>query len=428
MDHDDEGETFVLSLSSSFQTQTFSSQGVEDYNTPSAPYIIQQEFAQPTMSVDFSQSQESKPSVSPPLTPKSVSPQLAQTSLSEPAFPSPERSESVIPPSPAYNPLLTPSFRHSPARLPSDQPWRYPSPSHPLHSRARELYLGAVVCGAASPSIKGTASFNASPASLLNTPAIIHMARGSAPDSEDTDHLDSSPIGVRSSPRSLFNFGMSPYAPSSAPLDFKTPSRVDDSPLGRFMRHKKHHRQKSSLSTYSELGNLFSEASSSGLGGDNGLMTSIRLESEDPFGLYPSWFKESKSTGMGSPGGESPVLRSSQSFDESMEAHKSNTMGLGIGLGEPFALPDESYPSADADMEVKGDINFDFNYPPSPEEREEAEVEGVLGAGPPGLPKFPMRRAQTSMAKPTARNSERQDELELSPPPVKRRRTVDTCG
>ena len=42
----------------------------------------------------------------------------------------------VIPLSP-YNPLITPSFRHSPPRLPSDQPWRFPSPSHLLHASLR---------------------------------------------------------------------------------------------------------------------------------------------------------------------------------------------------------------------------------------------------------------------------------------------------
>ena len=415
----------VLSPSSNFQSQTFSTQGIEHYNVPSAPYLIQQEFPQPIMSVDLSQSHQSEPSVSSPLTPRSHSPQLVQTSFSESTSPSPKRTGSIIPPSPAYNPLLTPSFRHSPARLPSDQPWRYPSPSHPLHSRARELCLSMVVRGAASPSTKRTSSFNASPASLLNTPAIIHKASGSAPESEDTDHLDSSPIGVRPSPQPLFNFGTSPYAPSSAPLDFSKSSCVDDSPLDRFIRHKKHHRQKSNLSTYSELGgNWFSEASivSSGLGGSNSLMTPLRLESEDPFGIYP-WLKESKSVGMASPGGESPVLRSSQSFDERTEAHKSNVIGLGIGLMPPFMLPDDGYPSADANMGDKEDIDFHFDSIPSPEEREEAEVEDVLGAGSPGLP---MRHGQTFTAKPNAGNNQRQHQLEHSPPPLKRRRTVDT--
>ena len=68
------------------------------------------------------------------------------------------------------------------------------------------------------------------------------------------------------------------------------------------------------VSTYSELGGeWFSEASivsSSGLGGNNSLMTPIRLECEDPFGML-LWLKGPKSVGMASPGGESPVLRNS---------------------------------------------------------------------------------------------------------------------
>ncbi|KAF7320447.1 hypothetical protein MKEN_00829600 [Mycena kentingensis (nom. inval.)] len=53
---------------------------------------------------------------------------------------SPPPSVPVLPPPSPYDPLLTPSFRHSPPRLPSDQPWRYNSPSHPLH-RARNVSL-----------------------------------------------------------------------------------------------------------------------------------------------------------------------------------------------------------------------------------------------------------------------------------------------
>ena len=160
--------------------------------------------------------------------------------------------------------------------------------------------------------------------------------------------------------------------------------------------------------------------SSSGLGGINSLMTPIRLEREDPFEMYP-WLKESKSVGMASPGGESPVLRSSQSFDERMEAHKSNVIGLGIGLMSPVMFSDEVYPAADANMGDKEDINFGFDSTLSPEEREEAEVEGVLD----GVTGLPTKHGQTFTAKPNAGDTERQHQLELSPPPLKRRKTID---
>jgi hypothetical protein len=51
---------------------------------------------------------------------------------------------------PPYDPLATPSFRHSTPRYPSDQPWRFPSPSHPLHSTARDLSLASFIRGEAT--------------------------------------------------------------------------------------------------------------------------------------------------------------------------------------------------------------------------------------------------------------------------------------
>ena len=105
---------------------------IEDYNVPSTPYIIQQEFSQPAMCWLFTTS-----SVRAICIKKPHSPQLVQMFLCEPASPSPKWSELVITPLPAYNPLpfatclpiclighpavtlLTPSFRHSSARLPN---------------------------------------------------------------------------------------------------------------------------------------------------------------------------------------------------------------------------------------------------------------------------------------------------------------------
>ncbi|KAI0673453.1 hypothetical protein C8Q78DRAFT_967961 [Trametes maxima] len=58
-----------------------------------------------------------------------------------------------IPPESPYDPLRTPAFRHSPARLPSDQPWRA---SGAASSQAvRQLTLGMLVCGEASPTVRG---------------------------------------------------------------------------------------------------------------------------------------------------------------------------------------------------------------------------------------------------------------------------------
>ena len=59
-----------------------------------------------------------------------------------------------------------------------------------------------------------------------------------------------------------------------------------------------------------------------------------------------------------------------------MEAHKSNVIGLSIGLMPLFMFPNEVYPSADANM---GDKEITDFATLSPKEHEEAEVEGVLG-------------------------------------------------
>ena len=58
-----------------------------------------------------------------------------------------------------------------------------------------------------------------------------------------------------------------------------------------------------------------------------------------------------------------------------MEAHKSNMIGLSIGLMSLFMFPNEVYPSVDANMGDKEDTDFATL---SPKEHEEAEVEGVL--------------------------------------------------
>lgn len=408
----------------------------ETHTAPAAPSIEQNEFPVPIMSVDFSDAQMAQPSISPPLTPQSLSPKILRRSLSEPISPSPKQTRTIIPQSP-YNPLLTPSFRHSPPRLPSDQPWRFPSPSHPLHSRARELCLGMVVRGVASPSTKGVSALDSSPVSILNTPALIHKARGGATESEDTEQFGSSPNALRPSPRTLFGSGTSPFASSSNRFDLGKYPSIEESPLGR-LRRKNHNRQKSSLSTFSEIGHdWFSDvsvSSSSGLG-SHGLLTPIRLINDDPFGMY-SWVKEPRNVNgkeertsvLSSPGGESPVLRSSQLQEERVEGSQPNLIGLGIGLMAPFTFPDLKYQTDYEGMDNTEDVDFILNLPPSPsEERDEAEVEGALAAaGPPGLPKHALRRAHTFMS--GADDQEERNLFEVSAPPMKRRRTVDTRG
>ncbi|KAG9314448.1 hypothetical protein JVU11DRAFT_5245 [Chiua virens] len=126
----------------------------------------------------------------------SDNPDSDQTMVSPPTAPI------LLPVSP-YDPTLTPSFRHSPPRLPSDQPWRFPSPSHPLHSRARELCLGMLVRGGISPAVKASTSNSSSPS--VGTPSIIRTPSSAVGRSKPfNDAFGSSPVIFRASPRQLF--------------------------------------------------------------------------------------------------------------------------------------------------------------------------------------------------------------------------------
>ncbi|KAF8216119.1 hypothetical protein K438DRAFT_626822 [Mycena galopus ATCC 62051] len=98
-----------------------------------------------------------------PLTPNGDSD--SQFDFAVPA--SPTSATRVIPPASPYDPLLTPSFRHSPPRLPSDQPWRFPSPSHPMH-RSRELSL--TMLGGASPATSSPIVLPKRRAQVASTP------------------------------------------------------------------------------------------------------------------------------------------------------------------------------------------------------------------------------------------------------------------
>lgn len=395
----------------------------------------------PTISVDFSQAQLTMPSITPPLTPCAPSPKADP--CSEPPSPSPKHPEAVIQASP-YNPLLTPSFRHSPPRLPSDQPWRFPSPSHPLHSRSPELYLGTIVRGGTSPSAKDVSILNSSPVSLLNTPAIRHRDKHKAADSDCMDRLDSSPIAIRPSPHSLFGVSTSPFPPSSDRVDIGGyHSHAEESPPGRLMRRKSHGKQRSGLSTFSEVNNDWfpdgSIPSSSDLVGSDaagGLLTPIRLANDDPFaGLYSSWVKEPQSVKgkeglvaeLSSPGGESPVLRSNQLRQVQMGASQPNLnlVGLGIGLMAPFTFGSEEFQTREDFSDDNDGGEFNLTCPPSPEdERDAAEVDKALAtSGPPGLESFPLRRAYTFMS-----GFDGGEMYEASAPPLKRRRTIDTSA
>ncbi|KAJ7103423.1 hypothetical protein B0H15DRAFT_874921 [Mycena belliarum] len=231
-----------------------------------------------------------------------------------PCPPSSPTSNRVIPPASPYDPLLTPSFRHSPPRLPSDQPWRFPSPSHPLH-KSREFSL--TMLGRDSP-IHATPLVRSSRARASTPPASSPCA--SSLGFETPDSL----AKIRPFPRSLFSSSViHSTPPSSAECHARTSSDVDwtsSKPLGL-------------------------------LGSDqNPFIATWGADGEEEAGSPPS----------SSPEGESPVVRSGA---------RPSAVGLGIGLLEPFILPDSCATTSDVDFdELMAD------------EDDEAEVVGVLAS------------------------------------------------
>lgn len=268
---------------------------------------------------------------SPPLTPNGSDP--TYTLVGEPAtelnVPSPA-SKSLIPESP-YNPLQTPSFRHSPPRLPS--PWRFPSPSHPLHSTTRDLSLTIVAQPDPSPSIKDIQSIGSSPSMLLTL--------ASSPFSQERSIRSS---GAFETPaRSKLSFAKSinrPYlmlGQSSSPLHAMKGYRgrshtFGGSPLRKIIpsassqQHKRH--SSATSETWFSEGNLTSLSS-----------TPLRLPhiSTDPFSIYDSWppmVEDGRVSPVRfpkvGPEPDSPVLRNGS---------QAIPVGLGIGLLEPFSSP-----------------------------------------------------------------------------------------
>lgn len=310
---------------------------------------------------------------------------------------SPPSAPITLPMSP-YDPTLTPSFRHSPPRLPSDQPWRFPSPSHPLHSRARELCLGMLVRGGISPIVKPSTSDSSSPS--LGTPSIIHTPSSAAGRSKPfNDAFGSSPVIFRASPCQLFD-GQSPF-PTSHALDLR--KRINDSPLSGGFRRRTHYRKPSTMNSSFDLhADWLSDASLSSTS-TRETKSSIRSLNEDPFGgLYkplsgPRTREDSTDQRTPSPcrsssEAESPVIRNARHSDIGAPELEAGLVGLGIGLMAPFRL---STCRTQSNYGAEG----------SPVENDEEEVERVLTDGSPGSP------------------TEILSSRHLHSPPLKRRRT-----
>ncbi|KAF8974021.1 hypothetical protein BDZ97DRAFT_1935883 [Flammula alnicola] len=284
---------------------------------------------------------------SPPLTPhaeiSSDPPYALGRNSDELIGTSPTIPRPMIPESP-YNPLQTPSFRHSPPPLPSDQPWRYPSPSHPLHSNTRDLSLTIVALPLTSPIAKGVQSLEASPMTMLAT--------HSSPLSNSTP-IRSSFNNFETPARSkiLFSKPMNRpyfrkghiYSPLSSVKQYRNTQPLEASPLGKpSATPRRHNRQPSELSEA-----WFSEdplpSSSS---------TPLTSSNNDPFSIYDSWVDNNRISPVYLPKApqepESPVLRSGSL----------PTVGLGLGLLEPFRFPADDPLNAGADIDLKEMLSF----------------------------------------------------------------------
>lgn len=243
--------------------------------------------------------------MTPPLTPHSSSD--AGNFSTEKIPPTPPISVPLVPPSP-YDPLLTPSFRHSPPPLPSDQPWRFPSPSHPLHSQTRELSLSMLVRNAASPLVKGSPILGSSPLiySSSSTSSTSRFIRPETPLSSMRPALSSSNHARFSKSR----IGSSPLA--NRPEFTRLRHRIEGSPLSRDLDRSKKR--------------LTSELADDWFSGSSLLSGQLN----DPFhSIFSSGGAERPSPVKRALEAESPVLRIRNSAE---------TKGLGIGLLEPFDL------------------------------------------------------------------------------------------
>ncbi|KAG6849871.1 hypothetical protein H0H93_004220 [Arthromyces matolae] len=295
----------------------------ESLRVPSAPKLSQDEFTKGSHPL----SRAHLPPPSPPLTPQSSDP-LNISSTSSPA-PIP-----TVPPSP-YDPLLTPSFRHSPPRLPSEQPWRFPSPSHPLHSRiSREISLSMLVHDLASPISRVP---DASPSILQSSP-MPSPRPFDFPNPKrafDLGTPESIEKLCRPSPRALFP------RPGVSIENPRVCFQVEESPLQRGPKISKRRKRLDPEEWISES----LRPSSSEL-----------LLPGDPFSIMCStWGSTSNATNQTSPapsktltvGAESPVLRN---------ATLPVGVGLGIGLLGAFALPDDdtTHATDDSDFDAMG--------------------------------------------------------------------------
>ncbi|KAI0068375.1 hypothetical protein BV25DRAFT_1818784 [Artomyces pyxidatus] len=392
----------------------------EEIPIPSAPRIPQEEFSvlEPSPELSrppLSQSSSRTSPTPPPDSPQSDSPEFVATPVLDEGPPTPARL--IIPASP-YDPLTTPSFRHSPPRLPSDQPWRFPSPSHPLHSMARELSLSMLVSGQATPPSAKTpaapSAIDVSPviiapqtgkASVFSTPSVVLFGKRKEVGSDTTFSAKGhSSNATKPTPRRLFLSGSLP-APVTDRLSYKRYRPVEESPLRRDNAFTPRASKSSSdFSLDTPIRPRIDRI-------DSGLLESAVTLGEDPFfNLYGSLAEFHKKVPeivtppLSSPGIESPVIRTRKYSDHGLSNSRSRMLSsgmIGLGLMEPFSLKQ--------DLEDDGEDN--------------GEIEEMLMSSPVARSRLSNTRstARLELASPDEDDSESMDD---HPPMRKRRRTI----
>ncbi|PPR00648.1 hypothetical protein CVT24_000871 [Panaeolus cyanescens] len=240
----------------------------------------------------------------------------------------------IVPMSP-YNPLQTPSFRHSPPKLPSDQPWRFPSPSHPLHSRTRELPLAMIAGPSASPLLKAGTLVGASPLPMHSSPLSFLSSNLVQSGDLETPARPRYPLSKLAHKSYLIRTQHASPLSKLKDTDTIASFSVSSSPLSSVA--SKHRRFPSDVSE-AWLTDVSLATPSDPLQSNN-----------DPFSIYDAW-PSITGTSIGSPArlprgvleNESPVLRNGSDT-------LSSAIRFGIGLLEPFMLPKE-LDGGDADL------------------------------------------------------------------------------
>ncbi|KAL0951057.1 hypothetical protein HGRIS_007796 [Hohenbuehelia grisea] len=358
-------------------------------SVPSAPRILQSEFPSSPDTSFFMRphplSQSILPPASPPLTPQ---PLHLVDDLDPPVHPmrlssSPPPMHPIIPASP-YNPLQTPSFKHSPPRLPSDQPWRFPSPSHPLHSKARELCLSMLAPDNGSPGIKRTPRGILSPISKLHkTPFRSPSLQSGRARMNMLETPESLVRLAQSSPSKLFSEKTLRLALHSALRPERMRHQVEESPLAKNSRNRLV--LPKSLGTPSR--NLLTPPSS------DALDAKAILSDQDPFiAIWEPVTRlphDRRTPPISSPEVDSPVVRRHTQLSAS-DAARVPLVGLGIGLLAPFKLPDDKSDFDDSHSEFE---EYDLVYPTLADD--EAEVQETLASSDASPPR---KRRKTSNA------------------------------